>query len=343
MRLLLSVLILPSVLGAEIICSNSTACPEGSKCCTTFEGEIRCCDVRDFDSNSDFARSRKPLKIVSAAPSHHYTNTSEIQNGFNECFYCKGTCCGSNCCPYTYASCCKNICCNTGYQCCGNTRQNKAEWCCKRREKCATFTTGLCLDKSSSLVPSFLVSLSIAVTRIFCFKMRLLLLAIILPCAFGAETFCSNDTACPEGTKCCTTHDGQIRCCNIRDSGSDPTFVRSTSPLKAVPADPPHKFSNASGYFDFCITGHNCVGPCCDDGCCPLEDGNCCNGICCAEGYQCCGGTSDNKEEWCCRWRQTCATYATGICFNKGSIFVPSMFLLFSIVTIRLWFCRNLF
>ncbi|GFY72195.1 uncharacterized protein TNIN_354691 [Trichonephila inaurata madagascariensis] len=149
--------------------------------------------------------------------------------------------------------------------------------------------------------------------------MRLLLLIVILPCVFGAETFCLDGTACPEGTKCCTAHDGQIRCCDVQDSDSGSMVVRSRKTLKVVPAAMPHKFSNASGvqnYFRYCIIGVNCDGTCCDDDCCAFDDATCCDTLCCAEGYKCCGSNIDNKEEWCCRWRETCAIYATGICFN---------------------------
>ncbi|GFY59661.1 uncharacterized protein TNIN_254461 [Trichonephila inaurata madagascariensis] len=62
--------------------------------------------------------------------------------------------------------------------------------------------------------------------------MRLLLLVVILPCVFGAETFCLDGTACPEGTKCCTAEDGQIRCCDIHDYDSGSMIVRSRKTLK---------------------------------------------------------------------------------------------------------------
>ncbi|PRD34350.1 UNVERIFIED_CONTAM: hypothetical protein NCL1_14950 [Trichonephila clavipes] len=175
--------------------------------------------------------------------------------------------------------------------------------------------------------------------------MRLLLLVLILPCVFGAETFCLDGTACPEGTKCCPSQDDQIRCCDVQDYDSGSMIVRSRKTLKVVPAASSYQFSNASGvqkYFRYCIVGVNCDGTCCYDNCCKFDDATCCKTICCANGYKCCGGNKDNKKEWCCHWRETCAFYVTGACFSRSSIFIPSVFMLFYLVTIPLWFFRNL-
>ncbi|GFR04181.1 uncharacterized protein TNCT_208191 [Trichonephila clavata] len=176
--------------------------------------------------------------------------------------------------------------------------------------------------------------------------MRLLLLVVTLPYVFGAETFCLDGTACPEGTKCCTAHDGQIRCCDVQDSDSGSMVVRSRKTLKALPAASSQKFTNVSGiqkYFSYCIKGVNCDGTCCDESCCSsFDDATCCDTICCPEGYKCCGGNSEDQEEWCCRWKDTCAIYATRICYSKSSIFIPSVSVFFGLITIPLWLSRSL-
>ncbi|PRD22139.1 UNVERIFIED_CONTAM: hypothetical protein NCL1_49925 [Trichonephila clavipes] len=138
-----------------------------------FDGEFLCCDIKDFSYDSELARSRKTIKVIPAATSPLYINTSETQNAFSYCIKganCKGTCCDHNCCPYTYATCCKNMYCNMGYKCCGNTRYNKAEWCCRRRKECPLFSEGICFDKGSFLIPSFLVSFSFAMIRVWFWK-----------------------------------------------------------------------------------------------------------------------------------------------------------------------------
>ncbi|GFX32737.1 hypothetical protein TNCV_888751 [Trichonephila clavipes] len=70
MKLLAYFLTLPSILGAEIICSDSKVCPEGNlnllKMLHHFDGEFRCCDIKDFSYDSELARSRKTIKVHAA-------------------------------------------------------------------------------------------------------------------------------------------------------------------------------------------------------------------------------------------------------------------------------------
>ncbi|GIY54525.1 hypothetical protein CDAR_164111 [Caerostris darwini] len=147
-----------------MICSDGKACPEGTKCCTTFEGQIKCCDLQDFDSK--FVKTKKALRIVSAGPSYDFVNISAVQNA-GYCFEgitCNGKCCGTNCCKFKYGEFCETLCCNILYKCCGSIDKLGKEWCCKNKERCGVYIEDVCLDKGSSLVaPLYLVLIAVSI------------------------------------------------------------------------------------------------------------------------------------------------------------------------------------
>ncbi|GFR33661.1 uncharacterized protein TNCT_59842 [Trichonephila clavata] len=379
MRLLAYFLTLPSILGAEIICSDSKPCPEDSKCCMNFDGEVRCCDIKDFGYDSELARSRKTIKVIPAPPSQLYINTSKTQNAFSYCIK------GVNCKVVDYfitslapelrmrllllvvtlpcvfgaeTFCLDGTACPEGTKCC--TAHHGQIRCCDVQDS----------DSGSMVVRSRKTLKVVPAASPHKFSNASVVQRYLRYCIKGVKCggTCCDDNCCPfddatccktmccaDGykccggnkdnkkewcchwretyTKCCTAHDGQIRCCDVQDSDSGSMVVRSRKTLKALPAASSHKFTNVSGiqkYFSYCIKGVNCDGTCCDESCCSsFDDATCCDTICCPEGYKCCGGNSEDQEEWCCRWKDTCAIYATRICYSKSSIFIPSVSVFF--------------
>ncbi|XP_055950373.1 progranulin-like [Argiope bruennichi] len=173
MTFLVCMLALLYVVDAETICSDGKACPEGTKCCTTHEGVIQCCDLDD--SFSEYVKTKKSLRVVPSNPPHLFTNESDSQNAFSYCYEdinCKqGTCCGSNCCPHKYAKCCQSGCCKFLQKCCPPVKKNGREWCCESGERCGTYIEDICLDKGSSLAPQFIMVLVFASMRIWLLKL----------------------------------------------------------------------------------------------------------------------------------------------------------------------------
>ncbi|CAL1288830.1 unnamed protein product [Larinioides sclopetarius] len=167
------ILALPYVIDAESVCSDGKGCPEGTKCCTTHEGVIRCCDIDD--TFSEYVKTKKALQVVPSNPPHLFTNGSNPLNVYGYCYEdinCRsGTCCSSNCCPYKYAECCKTGCCKFLQKCCGPVEEGGDEWCCDSSDRCSWYTEGLCVDKSSSLVPQFIIMLSVATVRVWLLKL----------------------------------------------------------------------------------------------------------------------------------------------------------------------------
>ncbi|KAF8773270.1 hypothetical protein HNY73_015943 [Argiope bruennichi] len=132
--------------------------------------------------------------------------------------------------------------------------------------------------------------------------MKILLFVLLLPCVFGANTKCSDNTVCPEGYKCCTTYDDKIRCCDIKNSNSK--FVKTTRPLQVVPSVPLQPYVNATqpvARYGSCYKDINCFGTCCDDNCCPYELATCCDHGCCSYYSTCCEGYTKYlvTKRWC--------------------------------------------
>ncbi|GBN10919.1 hypothetical protein AVEN_160387-1 [Araneus ventricosus] len=139
MRGLIFMLLIPSLMAANVLCPNGkTTCPEELYCCE-IDGEHRCCD--------DYATTDVPdtkMKVypgiettVSQASTLAFSNASmsaDVALSYVTCssiFNCEGPCCSTyNCCPHKFGSCC------TSSKCCGSLSSCCAGGCCEFMSTC---------------------------------------------------------------------------------------------------------------------------------------------------------------------------------------------------------------
>ncbi|CAL1288829.1 unnamed protein product [Larinioides sclopetarius] len=173
--------------------------------------------------------------------------------------------------------------------------------------------------------------------------MKTLLLVLLFPFAFGAHTICSDNTACPEGTRCCTTYDDKIRCCDV--SKPDSIFVTTTRSLQVVPSTPLQAYVNATqplARYGSCIEGINCDGTCCNDNCCIYKHATCCDGGCCSYYSKCCSGYTKYivTKRWCCLESQKCGDADDKSCLSKGTFVTSHLIVVAVTIIMRMWLLK---
>ncbi|XP_022050394.2 granulin a isoform X12 [Acanthochromis polyacanthus] len=192
--------------GNDVPCNQTAACPDGTTCCKTKEGEWACCPLPEAVCCEDFVHCCPKGKKCNVAEQTCEDDTcsvpwaekvptiprSDVQVKDVPCDDTVGcpdgtTCCktkegGWACCPLPEAVCCEDF-----------------EHCCPKGKKC-NLTAQTCDDGTRSVpwtekVPS--IPQQIVQVK-------------VVPC---------DDTAsCPDGSTCCKTKEGKWACCPLPEA-----------------------------------------------------------------------------------------------------------------------------
>ncbi|XP_043089791.1 granulin a isoform X10 [Puntigrus tetrazona] len=307
---------LPGVLPktSDVPCNDTAACPDGSTCCKTKEGEWACCPLPqavccddfihccphdttcntaagscDDSSGSQLWFEKLPVKTISSQDGA-VTQVTSVHSDVpcNDTAACPdgSTCCktkegGWACCPLPQAVCCDDF-----------------IHCCPHDTTCNT-AAGSCDDSSGSqlwfekLPVKTISSQDGAVTQVT---------------SVHSDVPCNDTAACPDGSTCCKTKEGGWACCPLPQAVCCDDFIHccphdttcntaagscddsSGSQLwfKKLPA-----FTRADQRSPAkvnCDSSHICPdsSTCCKNidgewGCCPLPEA-----VCCKDKFHCC-------------------------------------------------------
>ncbi|XP_043089794.1 granulin a isoform X13 [Puntigrus tetrazona] len=309
---------LPGVLPktSDVPCNDTAACPDGSTCCKTKEGEWACCPLPqavccddfihccphdttcntaagscDDSSGSQLWFEKLPVKTISSQDGA-VTQVTSVHSGVpcNDTAACPdgSTCCKTKegewaCCPLPQAVCCDDF-----------------IHCCPHGQKCNT-AAGTCEDPSCSGVP---------------WVEQVPVQPIISQDKQTSDVPCNDTAACPDGSTCCKTKEGEWACCPLPQAVCCDDFIHccphdTTCNTAAGSCDdalgsqlwfeklPVKTISSQDGAVTQVTSVHSDV-PCndtaaCPDGstCCKTKEGGwaCCplpQAVCCDDFIHCC-------------------------------------------------------
>uniref|UniRef100_A0A9J8AAQ4 Granulin a n=1 Tax=Cyprinus carpio carpio TaxID=630221 RepID=A0A9J8AAQ4_CYPCA len=308
---------------SDVPCNDTAACPDGSTCCKTKEGEWACCPLPQAVCCEDFTHccphgkkcnvalgtcedssgsqpwfEKLPVKLIS---SHNVAVTQDVScDGTTSCPD-GSTCCktqegGWACCPLPQAVCCEDF-----------------IHCCPHGKKC-NVALGTCEDSSESqpwfekLPVKLISSQNVAVTQVH------------------SDVPCNDTAACPDGSTCCKTKEGGWSCCPLPQAVCCDDFIHccphgTTCNVAAGSCD---ETSGSQPWFEklsvklissqnVAVTQVHSDVPCddtvaCADGttCCKTQEGGwaCCplpQAVCCDDFIHCCPhGTTCNVAAGSC-------------------------------------------
>ncbi|KAF5895109.1 granulins-like isoform X1, partial [Clarias magur] len=311
----------PETKGSDVQCDDTMSCPDGSTCCKTEEGEWACCPLPEAvccedhihccpngkkcnlaaqtceDPSGSVPWLRKepsrPIgdKVLKDSPFVVPCNDTVACDDGKTC--CKNKQGGWNCCPLPQAVCCEDF-----------------VHCCPHGKKCNLVSQSC--DAPSESVPW----LKSEPSRLISDKN--------VPKNKGSDVPCDDTMACPDGSTCCKTEQGEWACCPLPQAVCCEDFIHCCphgkkcnlaaqscdDPAGSVPwvkKEPSRPTASTARH-----TAVNVVVQCdhktsCPDhttccfmdkskkyGCCPLDQATCCLGgeNCCPRGYTC-------RDKWC--------------------------------------------
>uniref|UniRef100_A0A8C1R157 Granulin a n=1 Tax=Cyprinus carpio TaxID=7962 RepID=A0A8C1R157_CYPCA len=311
---------LVSSVHSDVPCNDTAACPDGSTCCKTKEGEWACCPLPQAVCCEDFIHccphgkkcnvalgtcedpscsgvpwvEQVPVKPIICQDKQ----TSDVP--CNDTAACPdgSTCCktkegGWSCCPLPEAVCCEDF-----------------IHCCPHGKKC-NVALGKCEDSSGSqpwfekLPVKLISSHNVAVTQ---------------------DVSCDGTTSCPDGSTCCKTQEGGWACCPLPQAVCCEDFIHCCPHGKKcnVALGTCEDSSESQPWFEklpvklissqnVAVTQVHSDVPCndtaaCPDGstCCKTKEGgwSCCplpQAVCCDDFIHCCPhGTTCNVAAGSC-------------------------------------------
>ncbi|XP_073799715.1 granulin a isoform X13 [Danio rerio] len=307
----------PNVIGtqkSDVPCNDTAACPDGSTCCKTKDGDWACCPLPEAVCCEDFIHCCphgkkcnvaagscddpsgsvpwvdkvpvRPIKKQKVAVTQASSASSDVP--CNDTAACPdgSTCCktkdgGWACCPLPEAVCCEDF-----------------IHCCPHGKKCDV-AAGSCEDSSGS-VPW--------VEKVPVRPIRKQKVANTKVSPVSSDVACNDTVACPDGSTCCKDKDGDWGCCPLPEAVCCEDFIHCCphgkkcnvaagscdDPSGSVPwveKVPVHLRAGQrpSGKVK-CNATHGCPesSTCCKNiagewGCCPFSQA-----VCCTDGEHCC-------------------------------------------------------
>ncbi|XP_005164021.2 granulin a isoform X2 [Danio rerio] len=315
----------PNVIGtqkSDVPCNDTAACPDGSTCCKTKDGDWACCPLpeavccEDFihccphgkkcdiaaGSCEDSSGSVPWVEKVPVRPIRKQkvavTKVSPVSSDIacNDTVACPdgSTCCKDKdgdwgCCPLPEAVCCEDF-----------------IHCCPHGKKC-NVAAGSCDDPSGS-VPW--------VDKVPVRPIKKQKVAVTQASSASSDVPCNDTAACPDGSTCCKTKDGGWACCPLPEAVCCEDFIHccphgkkcdvaagscedssgSVPWVEKVPVRPIRKQKVANTKVSPVSSDVACNdtvacpdgSTCCKDkdgdwGCCPLPEA-----VCCEDFIHCC-------------------------------------------------------
>ncbi|XP_073713418.1 granulin a isoform X7 [Misgurnus anguillicaudatus] len=303
---------------SDVPCDDTVACPDGSTCCKTKEGGWACCPLSEAVCCEDFIHccpngmkcnvaaetcedpsgsvpwfEKIPVQPISSqnAGDTKLSSSSDIPCDGTVTCSDDSTCCktkegGWACCPLSEAVCCDDF-----------------IHCCPHGTKC-NLAAETCDDPSGSM-PWFekmpvrpISNQNSTDTQV----------------SSTSDVPCDDTVACPDGSTCCKTKEGEWACCPLPEAVCCEDFVHccphgQKCNLAAQSCDDP---SGSVPWFEklptrpreglgshenmSCDSSHSCPesNTCCknidgDWNCCPMPEAVCCKDgdHCCPAGYEC--------------------------------------------------------
>uniref|UniRef100_A0A8C2C0V8 Granulin a n=1 Tax=Cyprinus carpio TaxID=7962 RepID=A0A8C2C0V8_CYPCA len=230
---------------SDVPCNDTAACPDGSTCCKTKEGEWACCPLPEAVCCEDFIHccphgqkcnvalgtcedssgsqpwfEKLPVKLISSQNVAVTQVHSDVP--CNDTAACPdgSTCCKTKegewaCCPLPEAVCCEDF-----------------THCCPHGKKC-NVALGTCEDSSGSQpwfekLPVKLISSHNVHTQTQYKTTILFVLKLSLSFAMSSmhsDVSCDGTTSCPDGSTCCKTQEGGWACCPLAQAVCCEDFI----------------------------------------------------------------------------------------------------------------------